>query len=102
MRRSLLNKRILPKPLRQALVLITLLLLPSAAWANEDDTYTYGSDEDLSYDCEDHQFKSGSTPIWTVSMDPNSSSWPFYKQDTDPAEYWPFEGFTELTLTRLD
>ena len=32
MRRSLLNKRILPKPLRQALVLITLLLLPSAAW----------------------------------------------------------------------
>ena len=33
MRRSLLNKRILPKPLRQALVLITLLLLPSTAWA---------------------------------------------------------------------
>ena len=32
MRRSFLNKRILPKPLRQALVLITLLLLPSAAW----------------------------------------------------------------------
>ena len=40
MRRSLLNKRILPKPLRQALVLITLLLLPSAAWGGE---YTYSS-----------------------------------------------------------
>lgn len=40
MRRSLLNKRILPKPLRQALVLITLLLLPSAAWGEE---YTYSS-----------------------------------------------------------
>lgn len=38
MRRSLLNKRILPKPLRQALVLITLLLLPGAAWAD----ITYG------------------------------------------------------------
>ncbi len=38
MRRSLLNKQILPKPLRQALVLITLLLLPSAAWAD----ITYG------------------------------------------------------------
>ena len=36
MRRSLLNKRILPKPLRQALVLITLLLLPSAAWGQWD------------------------------------------------------------------
>lgn len=35
MRRSLLNKRILPKPLRQALVLITLLLLPSAAWGQD-------------------------------------------------------------------
>jgi hypothetical protein len=39
MRRSLLNKRILPKPLRQALVLITLLLLPSAAWG-QDPTVT--------------------------------------------------------------
>lgn len=35
MRRSLLNKQFLPKPLRQALVLITLLLLPSAAWGEE-------------------------------------------------------------------
>lgn len=38
MRRSLLNKQILPKPLRQALVLITLLLLPSAAWGQTEDT----------------------------------------------------------------
>ena len=35
MRRSLLNKQILSKPLRQALVLFTLLLLPSAAWGIE-------------------------------------------------------------------
>ncbi len=40
MRRSLLNKRILPKPLRQALVLITLLLLPSAAWGQTKVTKT--------------------------------------------------------------
>ena len=39
MRRSLLNKRILPKPLRQALVLITLLLLPSAAWGQGTQNY---------------------------------------------------------------
>lgn len=98
MRRSLLNKLNLPKPLRQALVLITLLLLPSAAWAD----YTYGSDEELNYDDYSHLFKSGFTPIWTVSMDGNSASWPAYIQDTNPAEYSPFTGFNELTLTRLD
>ena len=40
MRRSLLklNERHLPKALRQALVLITLLLLPSAAWGQTEDT----------------------------------------------------------------
>ena len=43
MRRSLLNKRILPKPLRQALVLFTLLLLPSAAWGQWD-TMTFNFD----------------------------------------------------------
>ena len=44
MRRSLLNKRILPKPLRQALVLITLLLLPSAAWGRANSvTHTFAS-----------------------------------------------------------
>jgi hypothetical protein len=44
MRRSLLNKRILPKPLRQALVLITLLLLPSAAWGVANSvTHTFAS-----------------------------------------------------------
>ena len=35
MRRSLLNKLNLPKCLRQALVLLTLLLLPSAAWGED-------------------------------------------------------------------
>lgn len=41
MRRSLLNKQILLKSLRQALVLFTLLLLPSAAWGQT--TYKGGT-----------------------------------------------------------
>ena len=53
MRRSLLNKQILSKPLRQALVLITLLLLPNAAWGqisgdgSEDNPYVLSSANDL-------------------------------------------------------
>lgn len=42
MRRSLLNKQILLKSLRQALVLFTLLILPSAAWGQwETQTFTF-------------------------------------------------------------
>ena len=80
------------------LVLLTMFLLPSAAWAD----YTYGSDEELFYYEDIHLFKSGSAPIWTVSMDGNSALWPAYIQDTNPAQYSPFAGFNELTLTRLD
>lgn len=60
MRRSLLNKRILPKPLRQALVLFTLLLLPSAAWGQttyksgiyDSDNKTWG-DWNVTWDSEE-------------------------------------------------
>ena len=65
MRRSLLNKRILPKPLRQALVLITLLLLPSAAWGGTI-TKTYypktATSSNLIGESED-----GSTCTWSIT-----------------------------------
>jgi len=77
MRRSLLklNERHLPKALRQALVLITLLLLPSAAWGQDPTIevyynsdveklwfYTSGSVTEVKY-----QWDEGSVNTYTVS-----------------------------------
>ena len=74
-----------------------MLLLPSAAWAD----YTYGSDEDLYYEENEHLFKSGLTPIWTISMDGSSYSWPIANYSATPVTYSPFANFDKLTLTRL-
>ena len=62
MRRSLLklNERNLPKALRQALVLITMLLLPSAAWGT---VYTTSS------------YEASSSTIGTWNTDQASYSW---------------------------
>ena len=70
MRRSLLNKRILPKPLRQALVLITLLLLPSAAWGQGTITVAGNAPES------DGTFidKTSSKPISGVTFDSQTNT----------------------------
>lgn len=85
MRRSLLNKRILPKPLRQALVLITLLLLPSAAWGITKQYYLYGKDNDK--------------VIGTTSDGSSSCNW------TVSGSYDSFnaseDGFTSIRTTSL-
>ena len=68
MRRSLLNKRILPKPLRQALVLITLLLLPSATWGE----VKYGDGVELTYNSDQSAYI-GTGVQWNVSPALNTS-----------------------------
>ena len=99
MRRSLLNKRILPKPLRQALVLFTLLLLPSTAWAD----YTYGSGEELSFDYDGSKryFWSSNGTIWKASMSGgDDNSWPrVTNYETTPVTVSPFTNFDALKLT---
>lgn len=66
MRRSLLNKLNTPKALRQALVLITMLLLPSAAWAGDPIISTF-----TGYDATTSTitFGSGSTGEWSLYGD---------------------------------
>lgn len=65
MRRSLLNKLNTPKALRQALVLFTLLLLPTAAWGYDNDnptvisSFTGFSNDAITFD-------GGSTGQWEI------------------------------------
>jgi hypothetical protein len=65
MRRSLLNKQILPKLLRQALVLITLLLLPSTAWGYDNTTPTVTSNF-TGFNNNAITFDGGSTGQWEI------------------------------------
>lgn len=67
MRRSLLNKRILPKPLRQALVLITLLLLPSAAWGEEEIKTTFTGYNNSSITFNDNSY------MWEIVENQNAT-----------------------------
>ena len=67
MRRSLLNKRILPKPLRQALVLITLLLLPNAAWGEEEIKTTFTGYNNSSITFNDNSY------MWEIVENQNAT-----------------------------
>ena len=67
MRRSLLklNERHLPKALRQALVLITMLLLPSAAWGLDNTNLTFISNF-TGFSNNAITFDGGSTGQWEI------------------------------------
>lgn len=65
MRRSLLNKLNTPKALRQALVLITMLLLPSAAWGYDNTNPTVTSNF-TGFSNNAITFDGGSTGQWEI------------------------------------
>ena len=93
MRRSLLNKRILPKPLRQALILIILLLLPSATWADityggQALTFNYTSDTAPSY------YYSGSGDNKVIEWNAKLNGSGAYE-----SSYSGYYEFTDLRLT---
>ena len=70
MRRSLLNKLNTPKALRQALVLFTLLLLPSAAWGDVTYTSTFQIDgSGSSTQCSAKESTGNFRYNWTSNID---------------------------------
>lgn len=70
MRRSLLNKLNTPKALRQALVLFTLLLLPSAAWGEVTYTSTFQIDgSGSSTQCSAKESTGNFRYNWTSNID---------------------------------
>lgn len=89
-----------PKTLtRILLVLLTMFLLPSAAWAE----YTYGSGEELyfDYDGSKRYFWSSNGTIWKASMSGgDDDSWPDVTDtSTTPVTVSPFTNFDALKLT---
>lgn len=81
------------------LVLLTMFLIPSAAWAD----YTFGSGEELSFDYDESKryFWSLNGTIWKASMSGGvDNSWPHVTNyETTPATVSPFTNFVALKLT---
>lgn len=87
-----------PKTLTKViLVLLTMFLLPSAAWAD----YTYGSGEELSFDYDGSKryFWSSNGTIWKASLSGDDPSWPAEDNTTNPVTVSPFTNFNALKLT---